>query len=480
MALTSNGLEILRYPEIIEELIRLERLKIDANLKIADDEFLGQFNQAIAEMQTRLYELAEDVYSSFNLKEAEGDSLDALGLLKDIERNPASPSQGNQIFWGASNATAPSGTIVENAVTGDRFVTRTSYQINSLSIIAGTLVVTSVTPTTTYSVSIDTKTYSVISSASPTALEIVTALKAEIDADPTAEVEASLTTDTLNVYSESYTPFSMTFTSNMIFVGGGVLGYAYAEETGDTPAGVEEITKIVTPIPGITSTKNPYAYIQGSDRESDESYRQRLLSTFTIGGKATVPAIRSGVSAVDGVTYAVVVQNNTMVTDVNGIPPKAFRTIVEGGSDADVANAIFQYGGAGIETDGSTIEVVVDEDGQSYQIEFSRPTGVFIAVRVTYSKYDEEVFPTDGETAMRQAIVSHITGLGIGTDVIPARINNTLDTSVAGIGDRTIEVQELASSGDTPNPGSWQTVTLPIAAVNFAQTALIDVTVVEV
>lgn len=476
MPLTSEGLVVQRYQESVDALKNLLRLKADPTLEIADDELLGQLVQCICEQQTKLNELTEIVFSSRDIDSAYGSQLDIIGALKDIERLPSSPSQGYQLFSGDADTVIPSNTIVENTTTKDRYATRVSYTISALSVVSGTLSVNTVTDSTIYSVSVSGTLYSIDSGVGATEDSILTALESDINSDVDAIVTAEKVGATLVLTSPTYSVFSLVFTTDLTFDAGTVLGYVYAQNTGPQSSAISSVTKIVTPVLGLDETINPYTYTVGSNRELDEDYRIRLKDPSTIVGKATVPAILAAVRNTTGVSYATLEYNNTM-SMVGDLPQKSFHVIVDGGIDANIADTIFDVGGCSIYTYGTTEVVVVDE-GQSHTIRFSRPTGQFIAVRVTYSLYDEETPPDGLETLIQQAVYGHINSLGIGVDVIPGRVMKPIYDTTSGVGDMTIEVQTIPSSGSTPS-GTWSSNSIAIPSTQFAQSGLVDIIVVE-
>jgi uncharacterized phage protein gp47/JayE len=80
------------------------------------------------------------------------------------------------------------------------------------------------------------------------------------------------------------------------------------------------------------------------------------------------------------------VTNNTTgqtITLVFGRPGKSFEIVAQGGSDMNIATAIFGAKPAGIQAYGSTVVTVEDAYGNPYAIGFSRPTEVPIYVVLT-------------------------------------------------------------------------------------------------
>lgn len=476
MPLTPEGLVVPRYPEIVENNKELFRKLIDANIDTSDDTLLGELIQAISEREDLLYKLQELVYDGRNLNSATDKALDDIGLLKGIQREAASPTSGYQIFTGDLNTVIPTGTVVGNTDTLDRYETLSTYSITNLNLVAAKVSVLTVLDNTIYTLNVGGTSYSINSGTSAGALTIVTAIKALIDSDPSSSMDATLSGSALVLNDSTYSSNTITLSSNMEISEGSILAYAYAQESGPKSVSIGSNTNIVTPVLGVTSTYNPYTYTAGSNRESNEDYRIRLKSPSSYSGKATIPAIRAAVSSVTGVSYVTVEHNNTLVD--GDIPKKKVHVIVQGGIDSDIAEAIFDSIGAPAITHGSITEVVIDE-GQPHEISFSRPSGRYFAVRVQYEIYDEEILSDDHTLLIRNAVVNSINALGIGIDLIPGRIYKEIYSNTQGIGKLNIETQEISSPGD-PATGTWSDDTVPITSTNFAQVALIDVTTVEV
>ena len=111
----------------------------------------------------------------------------------------------------------------------------------------------------------------------------------------------------------------------------------------DYRAPAHTITRIVTPVPGVTGVDNPDRARKGQIFESDAKLRQRLLQTSS-QNSSTVDGIRRVLSEVDGVTYAMVLHNPTGSTDANGLKPHSVLPIITGGYADDIAEALITKG----------------------------------------------------------------------------------------------------------------------------------------
>ncbi len=138
---------------------------------------------------------------------------------------------------------------------------------------------------------------------------------------------------------------------------------------------------------------------------------------------SVVSAIASRIlNEVDGVTYTTWRENREETTDINGLPPKSFEIIVEGGNDLDIAEKILECGAGGIETLGTESESVTDSEGNGYTIRFSRvtPKQIYLIVNLV----TDGDYPVDGDDTVKDLIVSYINSLDRGQDVLNWKIDS--------------------------------------------------------
>jgi uncharacterized phage protein gp47/JayE len=159
-----------------------------------------------------------------------------------------------------------------------------------------------------------------------------------------------------------------------------------AQETGPKACNTGTLTVIETPVAGLSTVTNAADGVLGTDLETDAALRARREDELRATGNAAVEAIREKVLAVDSVTDCYVFENPTDAVDGNGTPAHAVEVVVAGGTDANVAAAIFASKAAGIATAGSTTQSVTDSQGIAHSVKFTRPTPVNIYVVVSLVK----------------------------------------------------------------------------------------------
>lgn len=227
---------------------------------------------------------------------------------------------------------------------------------------------------------------------------------------------------------------------------------AECEVTGPIAALANTLTTIETPVTGWLAVTNLLDAVPGRDRETDVDLRIRRETSLTSGGSATTSAIRADVLAVDDVTSCTVYENTTQYTDADGVPRNSIEVVVTGGTTADVAEAIYGAVSAGVGTHGTTTTTVTDSEGFTKTVKFTRPVTVNIYVAITIS-VDVDLYPVDGDTQIKAAIVAHGDALGVGGDVVTSALYPRI-FAVPGV----LDVSEILVG--TVNP--------PVASANIA------------
>jgi uncharacterized phage protein gp47/JayE len=197
---------------------------------------------------------------------------------------------------------------------------------------------------------------------------------------------------------------------------------ATAVVEGAVSAAAGTLTTIDTPVFGFESVTNPADAIEGQSEETDAELRARRTIAATTTGAATVASIYTALLEVTGVVKTSVLQNTGTVTDSDGIPPQHIWAIVSGGSDAGIAETLFEETAAGIgfhnDATGTDVSVAYVDPvtGSTYTIKFNRPDDldIYYVVDVT----TDSNFPGDGADQIKDAIVAYLTDeQDIGEDV---------------------------------------------------------------
>ncbi|NTG86215.1 hypothetical protein G6L15_08655 [Agrobacterium rhizogenes] len=193
---------------------------------------------------------------------------------------------------------------------------------------------------------------------------------------------------------------------------GEIIATATALNAGAIMADVGSVTTIATPTRGWQSVTNASAAAVGAPVELDATLRKRQTTSTMLPSKTVLEGIIGAVANLTGVTRYAAYDNDTDVTDANGIPGHTFAMVIEGGDAQTIANTIALKKGEGAGTFGSTSETVINQYGVALVIKFSRPILVPISVAITVKALAG--YTTSVETSIKDAVAADINGTAIG------------------------------------------------------------------
>ena len=206
------------------------------------------------------------------------------------------------------------------------------------------------------------------------------------------------------------------------------------------------INRLVNPQQGITSVNNIERTSGGLEIESDEELRDRYYRSLSRKGKATRAAIEAALLELPTVKDALVLENVSMQTDPNGIPPKSIAPFIFDGDAMEVAQSILDTKSAGIQSYGNIIIHVNDSRGYPQQIGFTRATAIDVYVSITLIR--NNMFRPGYEEQIKSNALRYIgglaqdgteyRGLGLGQTIIHSRI--VALTADSGIDDAIVKI----------------------------------------
>lgn len=481
MSLTETGLQIRRFPEVNAAIQAAILQNVSTDIIFDEDLLITQLVNIIAAEIASLEEVMQSVYDSLDRDKAEGASLDSLLNLIGLQRNSAANTNGLEQFTGNDGTTIPQGTILENPSTKDRFQTTQIGLLQQAACLACDYQVGVVADSTVYTVNINGGDYSYTSGIGATATSIVNGLVNSLNTPTTRVWQASslITPDRLRIVSNNGSRLALVVQNNLLPERVVDTVQIEALVSGEIRAPSNSVTSVITAVGGITFVTNTEALGTGRERETDEEFRLRASQSLSLSGSATIPALTAALLNIAEVSSAVVVENVTAVTDAGGRPSKSFEAIVTAPDTTDnnlsIGQVIWNDKPAGIETFGNSSVTITDSLGIERTINYSRPAGQFIATRVTYTLYNEELFPAGGNALIQNAVVEYGNSLSVGEDVIPKRFYGAIYSAVSGIDDLTVECQTLTSQGDTPDGGLWSEALIPISDSSVASFSSTDV-----
>lgn len=201
----------------------------------------------------------------------------------------------------------------------------------------------------------------------------------------------------------------------------------YAENFGNVTALANTITQVVTTISEVTSVNNPLAATAGVDEETDAELRARRNASVENPAYSTIGSLFAKLADLENVTDLKVYENYTDSYDATlDLDAHHIWCVVEGGSNADIAEAIALNRTAGAGMKGSVtqdhIEVFTRPDGTTFtythEIAWDVPIVNNLTITVTATKKDPS-FTVDSDLIKEEIAKREYT---IGEDAIASEL----------------------------------------------------------
>jgi len=255
--------------------------------------------------------------------------------------------------------------------------------------------------------------------------------------------------------------------------GGSITVTATAAEIGSVTAGPNTINKIATPTLGWQSVDNAAAATTGDPVETDAELRRRQTFSTALPSLTVLDGTIGAVASVPGVTRFRGYENDSDVTDANGIPAHSIAIVAEGGDQQAIGDAIAIKKTPGTGTYGTTTVTTYDQYGLPNLIDFFRPTPATIGVEVTIQALTG--YTTSYADQIAAAVAASIQALDIGDDVLITKlyVPANLPGTQAGA---TFDITQLRIK---KNAGAFGTSNLTLAFNEVAECdPAVDVTVI--
>ena len=234
-------------------------------------------------------------------------------------------------------------------------------------------------------------------------------------------------------------------------------GYFYSEEKGEIPCEVNTLNEIVTQIVGWDSINNPSTPTLGKTQESDKNFKNRAMQS-KYSGVGMLGDVNSALRNIENIRSFFVYNNGedySVTFDDVTIDRHSVLVIVQGGSDEDVANALFKKVSAGcgytiISGQSRNVTVVdyVNNIPVQYQIRFNRPQNVEIKCSVSVGR--NNYTGNDLENAVKTAILdwannqnNEVDGLVLGTDIYSYEIGSAISNQIPEIVIKNVQIAKI-------------------------------------
>lgn len=421
------------------------------------DSALGRLIGVIAPAEASVWEALQQVFDSFSATAAIGVALDNVIALSGITRLPAQPTRAQVILEADLNTiiSSPAGKAYSSSTQRVYSilnpVTMNLKQASGIGVYPIT-----VANSTDYKFSYSTDGVNFIDTvytsgaSGTTAQTIMNGLQNKINSTLSGTFTTSQSGGRL--YITRVDPFQISDFStsvNLRVQKVKKLGIAVDDVVGAFPQEALAIDTISVPIPGWDSISNPVAAVTGRLSETDEELRERFRNSKFYQSQNIIEGILDALRNVAGVTDAIIYENDTNATDINGVPAHSFMPIVLGGLPSDVALAIWNNKPTGIPSVGNTTVQIPDSQGFLHKISYRQPTKV--PIYVTMEVADLGSMPGDVAAQVRQNLTNYfLDNLFIGDDVIYSRLYTPINT-VGGFAVNSLKIGKAANPTGTSN-----------------------------
>lgn len=214
-----------------------------------------------------------------------------------------------------------------------------------------------------------------------------------------------------------------------------------AQKLGQVEVVPGTITTPVTIVLGVVSVKNlGGALTVGENEETDSALKIRRRQSVSIGSSGYLNGLLAYVLQLEGVTDAALFENYTNNTDSNGIPPHCIWLVVEGGSSADIANALYVKKSYGCDMRGDISYTIITPSNQEFIAKWNEPIIQTFQMKFTIKQlktgiiYDEKAIKqyildntsfrigsyadTSSLTCLAQDAINENGGEGLALDVL--------------------------------------------------------------
>lgn len=249
----------------------------------------------------------------------------------------------------------------------------------------------------------------------------------------------------------------------------GTYTYSFrAKEIGAVESLPNTITTIVNAVVGVSSVNNPAALtVKGENTETDAELKSRRKESVGIASQGYREALKAALLNIADVTYAEVYENDTNTTDADGIPGHSIWVIVQGGSDAAIAQAIYakRNGGCGMKGQ-TTYTVVRPEDGYAFQVAWDRPTS-------TNAYIEFDLTPIKAHTVDTNAIKLALVNA-------PLSIYQPLDINMVADIVRGVDPEVIVTNCQVSTDGTnWEDIIYPATKASRLEIATSRITINE-
>ena len=184
------------------------------------------------------------------------------------------------------------------------------------------------------------------------------------------------------------------------------------QSAGLISAAAGTLSRINTMVAGWDTAVNPQAATVGQNAETQGAFEARRYASVGLNSRGTIAAVYARVANCANVVSCIVRENKTnMPIETDGYFIKAHSVFVSvvGGSDEDIAEAIYNSCSAGCDYNGNTTVAVTDSATKAVEnVTFYRPDEYDVYVKVTLA--GRSSLPDEYEKTVKSAVYNNFYG----------------------------------------------------------------------
>lgn len=244
------------------------------------------------------------------------------------------------------------------------------------------------------------------------------------------------------------------------------------------------LNQIYQAIPGWDSINNATDGVLGNNEESRTEFEDRRIASVAANSVGTLNSVLGAVLKVSNVLDAYVTDNDTNAPATVGgvtLAANSLYVSVAGGTDDDVARAIWSKKSPGCSYTGTTTVIVQDTNSgyspplPSYNVKFNRPNSLPILFAVSLANSAQ--VPANAVVQIQNAIIAAFAGADGGTR---ARIGSTIYASryyapVAALGSWAEIISLLIGSNNNTGATGTGSITGPVMTITGGVTGVFAV-----
>jgi len=230
----------------------------------------------------------------------------------------------------------------------------------------------------------------------------------------------------------------------VIGISGATTVTATAQQPGAIIAPIGTVTGVYTPTFGWQSVTNPAPSVPGTPVPSDAQIRRAQRDAVALPSQSIDAGILAAVRNVPGVAQAYLYENESNVTDANGLTPHSIAVVVQGGSAQAIVDAIGSRKTPGTTTIGSVTGTYRDDSvGLAGPIRYYPLNQVQLRIEIQLSP--QIGYSSVSNALITNAVVAYVNSLGIGNDVYlsklyaPANLSGEAATTTSGLNQQQLD-----------------------------------------